>query len=321
MEKPDLSIIMPVFNAGKYLRQAVDSVLQQESINSCYCLPSFELIVIDDASTDPVSLAVLAEVSNLDKRIRVVSNVRPKGAAGARNTGIREAAGTWIGFLDADDIWYKDSLSLRWHAICANPSINWIATKFELLKPDIFSGSDESFGGNLLDSRSLKSQEILPQASRLKRPVESFGRECLIGIMTVLIRREIVVTVGMFDETLPRSEDYHLWFKCAVQNDLFLLDIKTAFYRIHAESLTHGVAPRHLHEDKMLDMMKVDPRFYDYKKIISKRLDFVYQDQCFFYRGNKMYGKAFLSAVQWLSQSPANRSAWKEILAGILRRG
>ena len=314
---------MPFFNAGKYLRQAVDSVLQQEPINSCYCLPTFELIVIDDASTDPLSLAVLAEVSNLDKRIRVISNDRYKGAAGARNTGIREAAGTWLGFLDADDIWYKDSLSLRWLAICANPSIKWIATKFELLKPapDIFSGREESLGGNLLDSRSLRSQEMPPQASCLRRPVESFGRECFIGIMTVLIRRETVITVGMFDETLPRSEDYHLWFKCAVQNDLFLVNIKTAFYRIHAESLTHGLAPRHLHEDKMLAMMKVDPRFCDYKKIISNRFDFVYQDECFFYRGNKMYGKAFLSALRWLSQSPTNRSAWKEILAGILRRG
>jgi len=100
--KPLVSIIMPVYNASKYLEQAVQSALNQTYEN-------IELIVVDDGSTDD-SLSILKQIK--DDRLRVYSQLN-QGACVARNRGIGEAKGVFVKFLDSDDVLYPESIATQ----------------------------------------------------------------------------------------------------------------------------------------------------------------------------------------------------------------
>ncbi|MDR1167965.1 MAG: glycosyltransferase [Heliobacteriaceae bacterium] len=92
---PKISVIIPVYNTGPYLRRCLDSVLNQT-------LQDIEIICINDGSTDS-SLTVLKEYAAKDSRVRVINFAKNKGAAAARNAGIKAATGEYIGFIDSDD--------------------------------------------------------------------------------------------------------------------------------------------------------------------------------------------------------------------------
>jgi glycosyltransferase involved in cell wall biosynthesis len=318
VDTPEISIVMPVFNSGEYLLEAVQSVLGQVSLPDC-TLPSFELIVVDDHSTDPHTQDMLGKVAALDARIQLFSNLRKKGAAGARNTGIVKARGNWIAFLDSDDILFPTSLALRWRVVQNQQEVKWVGANFRLLRPLAEDANSVRFESAQSLIAKLDDANLNTDITCLRKPVREFGDKCMTGIMTVLIKRSLVVENGMFNELLPRAEDYHLWFKCAFQEDLWLLNADVAYYRIHPASLTHGNKPRYLHEDTMVEFLLNDSQGQRHKDVLIKRFDFVMQDQCYFYRGQKAYGAAMATALQWLVKRPLRLSAWKEVVASGLR--
>lgn len=315
---PLISVIMPVYNTGAFLVEAINSVLYQQPVTDCD-VPSFELIVVDDHSTDPKTLEILTEASHSDPRIKVLKNQRKKGAAGARNTGIMNALGTWIGFLDSDDIWFPNSLALRWRCISNNNTVRWTGAKFRFLKPiDNLEGKPvfenlENLTANINQNTSTPLLRCLP------RPVVEFSKSCMIGIMTVLIQRTLIIEKGLFNEQLQRAEDYHLWFKCAFDNDLWMSQAEVSFYRIHPTSLTHGNTPKYLYEDAMIELLLREPVGITHKALLTRRLDFVMQDQCYFYRERKLFSSALITTLQWIRKRPFNLSAWKELVACSLR--
>lgn len=97
-----ISVVMPVYNASRFLEQAVDSVLAQSHKN-------FELILVDDCSTDN-SLELARSYEKLDSRIRVIESPVNQGVAKTRNVGIAEARGEYIALLDSDDVWLDTKL-------------------------------------------------------------------------------------------------------------------------------------------------------------------------------------------------------------------
>ncbi len=98
--KPFLSVIMPVYNGGQYVKQAVESVLSQT-------FTDFEMICVNDASTDN-SLSVLLDLQKTDARVKVIDSRENVGAGGARNLGLDAALGTYVTFVDADDAIEQD---------------------------------------------------------------------------------------------------------------------------------------------------------------------------------------------------------------------
>lgn len=103
-----ISVIMPLYNAEKFLEESLNSVLEQK-------IQDLELLCIDDASTD-FTLQILEKYCQEDKRIRLISNEKHMGAALSRNRGMMEATGEYIAFLDGDDIFEKDMLSEAYDA-------------------------------------------------------------------------------------------------------------------------------------------------------------------------------------------------------------
>ena len=314
MDQPVVSVIMPVFNTGAYLREAVQSVLLQRPLETP--LPTWELIVIDDHSSCPATLAILSEIVDYP-HVRVLRNRRGKGAAGARNSGIEAARGAWIAFLDADDIWFPQALALRWQVQAEHPDADWIGGRIRLLRP---AGAPAGFAP-LTQLLAQAGGAAVAPARRMARPVAALAEECLVIPTTALIRRTLIVVKGMFDGRLQRAEDYHLWLRCALDTDLWMLPTEIAYYRIHGASLTHGDAPRFLHEDAMLDMLLRAPGWRAHRALLIGRMDLVLQDHCYFYRGRQRYGSAVRCALQWLARRPFKVAAWKELLASGMRIG
>ena len=111
-DPPSVSVVIPAYNRAATIVAAIDSVLRQTWTD-------FELIVVDDGSTDG-TLAAAAAVA--DPRLRLVPAPRNLGAAGARNLGVEEARGTWIAFQDSDDEWLPEKLAKQMARLATPPA-------------------------------------------------------------------------------------------------------------------------------------------------------------------------------------------------------
>lgn len=202
---PKVSVIIPVYNGEKTIRETVESVLNQT-------LSDFELIIIDDGSTDS-TLDVLSTIK--DSRLKVVSYSNA-GVSASRNRGIELASGEYIAFLDADDFWTPDKLEFQVKALAANPQASVVYSWADCIdEANQLLGIDHHFtvNGNIL-TRLLVSNCIAGSAS------------------SVLARREVFVEVGNFDETLTHAEDWDMWLRLAARYEFVVVPIPQILYRI-----------------------------------------------------------------------------------------
>lgn len=126
-QKPEISVILPAYQAGRSIGQAIESVLGQT------CEETWELLVIDDHSTDDTPAIVRRYTK--DPRIRYVRRKKNQGVAAARNLGIRRARGKYVAFLDADDWWDADKLKLQMECIRRTGAV-LCCTGRELMRSD-----------------------------------------------------------------------------------------------------------------------------------------------------------------------------------------
>lgn len=181
MEKPLVSVVMPVYNGEKYIQEAVESVLNQQ-------VP-LELIIVDDGSTDRTE-EVLAKYRN-HKEIRYLKNKKNTGVSGARNRGVREAAGTYVAFLDADDWWEKDKLKQQL-ALLEKTGCVLCSTGRELMQPD-----GTPAGKYIPVKEKITYRELLKHNS--------------INCSSVLVRRDVICRFPM--EHDDSHEDYITWLR------------------------------------------------------------------------------------------------------------
>lgn len=188
--EPAVSVVIPAFNAGWCIRPAVDSVLAQT-------FTDFELIVVDDGSTDDTA-QILCSYGDA---LRVVS--QPNGGMScARNAGIRLARGRYIAFLDADDRWLAPKLERQVTLLDERSDLAFCAATATL----------EDLDGEVLGTWACSATGTASVA-------EVFAAHALIagGASSVLARRELVQTLGGFDETLFGAEDTDLWIRLAAR--------------------------------------------------------------------------------------------------------
>jgi glycosyltransferase involved in cell wall biosynthesis len=192
---PHVSIIIPTYNREAFIRQAILSIITQS-------YRDFELIVIDDGSTDTTS-AIIKSIN--DSRI-VLLNTKHSGVSHARNRGIEKARGTWIAFLDSDDYWLPKKLATQ--------------IDFHLKNEDILiSQTDEIWirGGKRVN-KMKKHTKVGGMIYEESLPL------CLITPSSVMIHKNIFADVGIFDETLPACEDYDLWLRITHKYPVGLID-------------------------------------------------------------------------------------------------
>lgn len=192
-----ISVILPTYNRAGYLERSMASVLAQRR-------PCGELIVVDDGSTDetPALVARLAAKSPIPVRSLHQEN---RGAAAARNTGIGAARGEFIAFLDSDDWWLPHKLAVQAAALQANPG-RLIAHTREIWfrhgqRVNQKKKHDPPDGDIFLPSLAM----------------------CVVGMSTVMARRQLFERYGLFDETLPCCEDYELWLRVGAHEPFLLV--------------------------------------------------------------------------------------------------
>ena len=207
--KPIVTVIIPTYNRGWIVGEAIDSVLRQD-------FSDYELIVVDDGSDDhtPEILAAYGE------RITVLRQSN-RGVSAARNRGIAEAAGRLIAFLDSDDFWLPQKLSTQ--------------VKFFRDHPEaVINQTEEHWIRN--------GVRVNPGKRHLKFSGMIFERSlaiCLVSPSAVMVKKTLFNTVGTFDELLPACEDYDLWLRISCRYPVDLIETPLIIKRGgHADQLS-----------------------------------------------------------------------------------
>lgn len=227
---PEVSVVMPCFNAERHLPASVGSVLAQS-------FPDWELIAVDDGSRDG-TLAWLRGVS--DPRLRVHSQPN-QGVSAARNAGLALARGDLVAFLDADDTWAPVFLAHMAAALTANPQAVLAYCGWQNL--GLPGGRGQPF--------------VPPDYERPDKQEQLFAG-CRWPVHAALTRRDAVLAAGGFDRSLTNAEDYALWLELAATRPIVRVPEVLAFYHFH-----DGVQASANRARAALQLLRAQERYLD----------------------------------------------------------
>ena len=204
-----VSVIIPAYNCEKYIEETIRSVYLQTT-------KDFELIVVDDGSTD-YTQAIVKRNLMLPHRLITQKN---QGEAAARNTGLKNAIGKYIAFLDCDDLYHYEKLKYCIEFLEKNRDYGMVYGNYAyLIEPDKFTNWknwDFSFSNN-------GSGDIF-----IKQFIENN-----INILTTLVRRECFEKVGLFDESIPYASDSDMWIRISAYYKIGYINKCMGYYRLH----------------------------------------------------------------------------------------
>ncbi|WP_431065186.1 glycosyltransferase family 2 protein [Methylotuvimicrobium sp.] len=206
-QTPQISIIMPCYNAEKCIETSIDSVYRQT-------FKDFELIVVNDGSTDD-SLSILQKLADRYSGLRVIDQPN-KGPGPARNHGIKEATGQFIAFLDSDDSWHPDCLAKLHRALQNNKdaSIAYCGWQNMGLEPN-------------------HCKPFIPPDYEKPDKIETLLRGCRWPIHGALTRKSVIDKAEGFDEQWTSCMDYDLWLRIASFNKVVLVPEVLSYYHHH----------------------------------------------------------------------------------------
>lgn len=207
MSTPIISVIIPTYNYAGFLPAALDSIRMQTFMD-------WECIVVDDGSTDESRLVVHDYFrKHADKRFRYV-HIENSGTSVAKNTGIDLALGTYVQFLDADDLLALDKLSIQ-YAMMASRDCALVFSRTVFFDE---ANSQKEFSGpypkGFLAASTLKDEGLL--AALIKNNI--------LTISSPLVHKELLEQAGKFPPALKNNEDWLLWFKVALLKPIFIFD-------------------------------------------------------------------------------------------------
>ena len=219
-----VSVIIPTYNNAAYLRETIDSVLNQS-------FTDYEILVVDDGSTDQTA-EVLKPFLN---RIHYIKKTNG-GPASARNLGVKESIGEYLAFLDADDRWAKEKLDQQVTLLNADPSVGLVYTSVEII--------DEN-------------SQRLPQRDKTTPSVYSFlelFEHNVMATSSVMARRRCFDEFGLFDEDrdIISVEDYDMWLRISSKYKLAHIDHPLLQYRLHSQGISRNIGRSYRAEAKVI---------------------------------------------------------------------
>ena len=221
---PKVSVVLTCYNLGAYLEEAVDSVLGQT-------FQDFEIVIVDDGSTDPQTIKLLANYERPKTRVVHIEN---RGLPGARNEGIRQTSAPYVCAFDADDLLERTYLEKAVAVLDREPDVafvsHWLRT---------FGEEDGVWSPERADLASLLDRNTINGAA--------------------LVRRDALLAVGLFDETMRRGcEDWDLWISIVERGFRgVILPEVLFFYRRRSDSMSRV-------------MMRGDTHVHLYRHLIEK---------------------------------------------------
>jgi GT2 family glycosyltransferase len=208
---PVVSVIIPTFNRWPLVGEALESVFAQS-------YSDFELIVVDDGSTDDTQ----QELAKFRSRLRLFVKARG-GVAAARNFGVSRAAGRYVAFLDSDDLWRPKKLEMQTAFMEKDPAVQICQTEEIWLRHGVRV--------NPRSRHQKPSGDIFIASLQL----------CLVSPSAVMMTKELFWRFGGFDERFPVCEDYDLWLRIAVEHRVPLIASPLTIKRGgHADQLSRS---------------------------------------------------------------------------------
>jgi glycosyltransferase involved in cell wall biosynthesis len=204
---PKVTVLMPVYNGEKYLREAIDSILNQT-------FTDFEFLIIDDGSTDD-SLKIIEFYSNKDSRIKTVINDQNKGIVFSLNRGIKLTKSKYIARMDADDIAFPDRFNKQVEFLENHNKISILGTNMLIIDQDL----------------KILSKTCVPTHSEVITWNLLFLN--VIAHPTVMIRNTFFQEIGNYSFSFPHVEDYELWLRAKDKYQFANLSEPLLYYRNH----------------------------------------------------------------------------------------
>jgi len=228
-----VSVVIPAFNAERTLGEAVRSVLAQ--------VPApLEVLVVDDGSTD----GTRAVAEGFGPPVRVLTG-QNAGPSAARNRGVREARGSWIAFLDADDLWERGYLAAAEEHLAAHPDTGLLC-----------------FGVRVLEDGRPTAHVIHKKTPGAVYTTEGLLEGDVGTICTPLVARDVFLAAGGFDETLRGNEDCHLWLRLSRMTVLRQDPRALLLYRRHAGNTSGDVLANARESVRSLELLEAShPEF------------------------------------------------------------
>lgn len=217
--QPYVSVIMPAYNGMAYIGTAIRSVLNQTEQN-------IELIVVNDCSSD--NTASIIDSHKHDPRLICIENDHNLGVAGSRNEAIKLARGTYLAFLDQDDVWLPSKLQIQLSVFQSDPEIALVHSRTALIdnKGDLLPRYAN------LESREFNNGNASVRTDNVFRAIFIQNN---IQVPTVMIKKSAFDELGPFNVDIPGVDDYELWMKIALHYRISSIDTILALYRIHED--------------------------------------------------------------------------------------
>jgi hypothetical protein len=209
---PKVTVLMPVYNGGRFLQKALDSMLTQT-------FTDFELLVVYDESTDETA-TILESYS--DRRIRVITNKGHLGVAGSLRRGLNCARGEYIARIDADDIALPERLQKQVTYLDSHPEVGMVASSCVII--------DEDGRPTCGSTQALTPEQIYYTLA---------FHNCIFHC-SVTFRKALVLSLGGYDEATNRAEDYDLWARIARRAKIVQLDEILAQWRDSRANITNS---------------------------------------------------------------------------------
>ncbi len=213
MTDPTVSVIIPAYNCGQMLRQAVESVRRQT-------YQDLEVIIVDDGSTDGTAEVVRELAADWSKVRPILSE--HKGLAAARNRAIAAARGEWIAPLDADDLWLPEKLARCMDHLAAYEGISIVYTPMQPIR---------------LNGEPIEGHSKPCLAGRLTRKL---FKSIFVHDPAAVFHKRVIEKCGGFDESLPVCVGHEFWLRVSTEFEFGLIDEPLAQRRWHEKSLTRS---------------------------------------------------------------------------------
>lgn len=210
-----VDVIIPAYNAARYLPDALDSVIAQT-------FGDWRILLIDDGSTDNIAEVVAPYITRLGPKLLYIRQPNA-GLPAARNTAIRNSTSEFLALLDADDVWLPCRLDESLKCFANRPQVGLAYGFNDRIDPD----------GNIIDTFDCRQKN---GEGRIAPYI--YMRRVDLPCPTITFRRSAINEVGLFDESFRATEDRDLWFRIALRYDVALAPCVLAHYRISPGSMS-----------------------------------------------------------------------------------
>ena len=317
----DISVVIICFNNGPAFLGSLASVVG--AIQALGSTLTSEIIVVDDASDDPATQAMLAGICPPTTQFRMVRRQRNGGASAARNEGIRAARGRWVLFLDGDDQWTPQRLTLHHALIGADPEARWTACDY--VRADVGASTPDAQASrhgalSAAAEAAARLEADLPPKFALDGATDAALRGCLFHVNTVAVNRQLLLSIGGFDERYRTAEDHDLWIRLSRHATPHYVAAVGAIYTRNPQGITRRLKTPHPDLWKVYLGCLEQPWVRPYRGLVVERLARVVLDNVSYLRTAGRFGDARRLLFALLRHAPGHMGGWRQLMAVLLRR-